>query len=107
MNKGLKALRRSLAEGGAIAALAVLGFGGAWMATPAVAQDYTQVAATGTIQSTSGQPIAGATVTITSNNQGFTRTATTNADGTYPYPGVAAGKLYLHDHRTRIRQLHG
>lgn len=91
MNKGLKALRRSLTEGGAIAALAVLGFGGAWMATPAVAQDYTQVAATGTIQSTSGQPIAGATVTITSNNQGFTRTATTNADGTYRVPALPPG----------------
>jgi hypothetical protein len=40
---------------------------------------------------TNGQPIAGATVTVTSNDQGFTRTVTTNDNGTYRVTALPQG----------------
>ncbi len=61
------------------------------IAAPAQAQDYQNVTASGRILSTNGQPVAGATVTIRSNGQGFTRTATTNASGAYRIPQVPTG----------------
>nr|WP_246346833.1 carboxypeptidase regulatory-like domain-containing protein [Sphingomonas jinjuensis] len=85
--------RRALRGGTALQALALLGagVGAAGIATPAAAQDYSQINATGRILSTSGEPIAGATVTVTSNGQGFTRTVTTGSDGTYRVPSLPQG----------------
>lgn len=61
------------------------------IAAPAHAQDYQNVTASGRIISTDGKPVAGATVTIRSNEQGFSRTATTNASGAYRIPQVPTG----------------
>ena len=82
-------LRRS----GALHALAMLSasVGAIALAAPAAAQDYTQVNATGRVQGTDGRPITGATVTVTSNAQGFSRTATTTADGSFRIPALPQG----------------
>lgn len=93
MTTTLNFARRALRGGTALQALALLGagVGAAGIATPVAAQDFTQVNATGRVQSTGGQPIAGATVTVTSNDQGFTRTATTSSDGSYRVPSLPQG----------------
>nr|WP_279330539.1 TonB-dependent receptor [Sphingomonas oleivorans] len=59
--------------------------------TPAAAQDYTNVTATGSVVDASGNGISGATVTVTSNAQGFTRSATTDSSGTYRVPALPQG----------------
>lgn len=81
LNFARKALRGSTA----LQALALMGagVGMAALATPASAQDYSNVNANGRVQGTDGKAIAGATVTATSNDQGFTRTVTTGDDGTF------------------------
>lgn len=76
-------------------ALALLGAGatGAIMvAAPAHAQDYTNITANGRVQGTAGQPIAGAVVTIQSNELGLTRTATTGPDGSFVIPQLPPGE---------------
>lgn len=45
----------------------------------------------GVVTDTSGANVPNATVTVTSNQQGFVRTATTNASGDYLVPGLPAG----------------
>src|SRR5690242_13489473 len=78
----------------AFQALALLGAGATTAfiaAAPAAAQDYTNVTATGRVIDNAGAPIGGATVTVTSNGQGFTRTATTDASGGFTIPQLPAG----------------
>jgi len=58
---------------------------------PAHAQDYNQVQATGVVQGTDGQPVGGATVTVTSNGQGFTRSVVTGNDGTFRIAALPQG----------------
>ncbi|MGV3577660.1 TonB-dependent receptor [Brevundimonas sp.] len=55
------------------------------MATPAaaVAQDISTGALQGSVTDQSGAPVAGATVELRSNEQGFVRTATTDATGSF------------------------
>jgi hypothetical protein len=85
--------RKMLRGGTALHALALLGagVGAVAMAAPAAAQDYSQVNATGRVQGTNGQPIAGATVTVTSNAQGDTRSVTTGNDGAFRVPALQQG----------------
>lgn len=86
--------RKSLRGGSALRALALLGAGltaSAMFAAPVAAQDYTNVTASGKVQGTNGTPLAGATVTITSDDQGFTRTATTDSSGGFRIPQIRAG----------------
>lgn len=65
-------------------ALVVAGVTGSiFVAAPAMAQDYTNITASGRIVGTDGQSIAGAQVTVVSNDQGFSRTATADSRGTY------------------------
>ncbi len=77
--------RKALRGSTALQAIALLGAGVGMtaIATPASAQDYSNVNANGRVQGTDGKAIAGATVTATSNDQGFTRTVTTGDDGTF------------------------
>lgn len=93
MFNNVKVARTSLRAGTALQALALMsaGLGVVGVATPAVAQDYSQVSATGRVQGSDGRPLAGATVTVTSNDQGFTRTATTSSDGTYRVSALPQG----------------
>lgn len=79
-------MRKKLRAGSALQALALLGAGvgaSAAFVAPASAQDFQNVTASGKVQGTNGQAIGGATVAITSNAQGFTRTTTTTSDGSY------------------------
>jgi outer membrane receptor protein involved in Fe transport len=58
---------------------------------PASAQDYTNIAASGRVTGDDGNPIAGATVKITSSDRGVGQTVTTDRDGTYTIPQIAPG----------------
>ncbi len=85
-------VRRVLCGGTALQALALIGAGaGVMIAAPVAAQDYSQVNATGRVLGTNGQPIAGATVTVRSNNQGDTRTVTTDGRGAFRIPALQQG----------------
>jgi hypothetical protein len=86
--------RKMLRGGSALQALALLGAGvaaSAMFAAPAAAQDYTNVTASGRVQGTDGNPLAGATVLITSNDQGYSQTVTTDASGSFRIPQVKPG----------------
>src|SRR6478609_639741 len=84
--------KRILRSGSALQAIALIGAGVSTIAyvAPASAQDFTTVAATGRVVSTSGAPIPGATVTITSNDQGFSQTTVTDSSGAYNFPTLPA-----------------
>ncbi|HEX8553234.1 MAG TPA: carboxypeptidase regulatory-like domain-containing protein [Sphingomonas sp.] len=86
-------MRKTLRSGTAFHALALLGagLGAVAVAAPAAAQDYTNTNATGRVQGTNGEPIAGATVTVTSDAQGFTRSVTTSSDGSYRVASIPQG----------------
>jgi outer membrane receptor protein involved in Fe transport len=76
----------------ALQALTIMGAGvTAIVATPAVAQDYTSGAISGTVTDESGAPVAGAKVVVTSVGQGFERTVTTSADGGFRVLGLSGG----------------
>ena len=82
-----------LRAGTALRALALIGagVGAAAFAAPAAAQDYVSGAMSGTVTNETGEAIAGATVTVTSKSQGFTRTATTSSSGSFRFAGLAPG----------------
>ena len=76
--------------------VAVLGAGVATMvAAPASAQDYTSGAVTGTVKNPSGAPVSGASVTLTSQAQGLTRSFVTGPNGTFTASGVSPGLYNL------------
>ena len=80
--------------GSALQVLALMGAGIAastMLAAPAMAQDFTNVTATGRVVGTDGNGINGATVTVTSNDEGFTRSVTTGNGGTYRVPSLPTG----------------
>ena len=89
----IKNARRSLRGGTALRALALVGagVGAIAIAAPAAAQDYTNLNATGRILNAEGRPIAGATVTVTSDAQGFSRSATTGSDGSFRVAAIPQG----------------
>ncbi len=59
--------------------------------TLASAQDYTSGTLSGTVSDASGVAVSGATVTVKSNAQGFTRDLTTDASGQFRAPLIPAG----------------
>jgi hypothetical protein len=61
------------------------------MATPAVAQDYTSGALAGSVTDANGAPIEDASVTLTSEEQGFTRSTTTSSSGTFRFIALPPG----------------
>lgn len=65
------------------------------LAPEAQAQDYTSGVITGSVEDESGAPVAGATVTITSRAQGFSRTATTSSSGAYRFAGLPGGQYSI------------
>lgn len=92
--KTLHQITRTLRGGSALQALALVGatavVGGAF-AAPAAAQDFTNVTATGRVTDASGTAIPGATVSVTSDTQGFNRTVTTDSSGSYRVPQIPQG----------------
>ncbi|WP_245158284.1 MULTISPECIES: TonB-dependent receptor [unclassified Brevundimonas] len=85
-------LLRSTMFGGA-ALMALTAAPAVVMLTPSIAeaQDYTAGTLSGTVQSTSGAPVAGAAVSIVSNQQGIVRQATTDASGRFRVPLIPTG----------------
>lgn len=59
--------------------------------TTASAQDYTTGGLSGTVTDSNGAPVAGATVRISSNEQGFGRTVTTDSNGSFRVTQVPQG----------------
>lgn len=76
-------------------ALALLGAGTSVAfigAAPAAAQqDYTRGSISGTVASEAGAPLAGAAVTLRSNEQGFTSNTTTDAAGRFEFNSLPTG----------------
>ena len=60
--------------------------------TEAVAQNLVQGAIAGTVETQTGAPVSGATVTLRSVSQGFTRTYTTGADGSFRAVALPQGQ---------------
>jgi hypothetical protein len=90
-NKVSKAL---FSAGTALRALAMVSgtmVAATMVASPAMAQDYTNVTASGKIQDASGKGIAGASVTVTSNAQGFKQTVKTDSSGEYRVTALPQG----------------
>lgn len=87
---------RVLVASTALQAVALVG-GMAAIATsaPAVAQDYTTGAISGTVTDASGNGVSGATVTLNSIGQGFSRTATTGGNGTFRFNNLPSGEYDL------------
>ena len=78
----------------ALQALALLGAGVSTAfvaATPAAAQDYTRGNIVGTVTDSAGAPVAGATVTVTSNEQGTRTVTTTDSNGRFQATSLATG----------------
>ncbi|KKC23751.1 hypothetical protein WP12_23145, partial [Sphingomonas sp. SRS2] len=80
---------------GSAAVLAICGAPVAMVAmvasAPAFAQDYTSGALAGDVVNVSGAPVAGATVKLTSEDQGFSRTTTTTSNGGFRFAAVPPG----------------
>ncbi|HEV7228665.1 TonB-dependent receptor [Brevundimonas sp.] len=60
--------------------------------TQAAAQNLVQGAVAGTVETQTGQPVSGATVTLQSVSQGFTRTYTTGANGEFRAVALPQGQ---------------
>ena len=78
----------------ALQALAILGAGltaSMIVATPASAQDYTRGSLQGTVTNPAGAPLTNAKVTLQSNEQGFTRTTTTDSNGRFDFTLLPTG----------------
>ena len=99
--KGLQSMttkdlrKRLLGAGSALQVLALVGAGaaiGTIAATPAAAQDLTAGVIAGTVTNEAGTPVPGATVTLTSQEQGFTRTVSTSGSGNFRFVGLPAGR---------------
>ncbi|WP_062341893.1 carboxypeptidase-like regulatory domain-containing protein [Novosphingobium sp. CCH12-A3] len=56
-----------------------------------MAQDYTRGNLVGTVTDQAGAPVVGAEVTIRSNEQGFTRTTTTDSSGQFRATALPTG----------------
>ena len=86
--------RQFLKASSALRAVSIIGGAtlAASLSSPIVAQDFTQVTATGRVLNDAGQPIPNATVVIRSDQQGFERTVTTSSNGTYRIPALPQGR---------------
>jgi hypothetical protein len=83
-----------LRRGAALQALVLMGAGVGFAAiTPqsAFAQDYTRGNLVGTVVDQAGAPVSGAEVSIKSNEQGFNRSATTDANGSFRVTALPTG----------------
>lgn len=90
--------KRLLGAGSALRVLALVGAGAAASgiaSAPAAAQDYTSGAIVGSVSDEAGNPLPGATVTLTSVSQGFTRTASTGGNGTFRFASLPPGRYTI------------
>lgn len=61
------------------------------ISTPAFAQDYTSGALTGNVADSEGSPVVDAAVTLTSEDQGFTRSTSTSSNGVFRFAALPPG----------------
>ena len=85
--------KSALCSASCLQALSVTGMavGAIALAAPAAAQDYTRGVLAGTVVDEAGAPVSGAQVTVTSNEQGFSQTATTNEAGAFTVAALPTG----------------
>lgn len=86
--------RTILSSSTALSAVAMLGgalTASAFVAAPAFAQDYTTGALVGSVQTADGARALQGTVSVRSDAQGFTRTATLNSDGSFRVQSLPPG----------------
>ena len=88
-----KFTRAALCASSALHAVIVVGVGVAALAVsqPAMAQDYTNVTASGRVRGTDGKAVANAKVEVILNEQGFSRTTSTDASGGYRISQLPSG----------------
>lgn len=84
-----RSFRKGLLASAACGLLTITG--AALVPCAAHAQGFTTFLGTGTVVDANGKPIEGATVTVRSQDQGFSRSATTSRDGTYSLPELRNG----------------
>ncbi|NOX81486.1 MAG: TonB-dependent receptor [Alphaproteobacteria bacterium] len=77
--------------GAAVAALAPAALVATSAFAPAFAQDFTSGGLDGNVADASGAAVGGASVSVTSNAQGFTRTTTSSSGGTFRLSGLPQG----------------
>ncbi|SFK32483.1 Carboxypeptidase regulatory-like domain-containing protein [Sphingomonas sp. NFR04] len=90
----MKKTQIKLRGGSALSVLALLGgtvCASVAVSAPAAAQDFTNVTASGRVVDKNGKPIPGATVSVTSNTQGFKRSVETDGSGSYRIPLLPQG----------------
>ena len=86
--RGLKTSRKVLAATIAVAAVSAL------VATPATYAQETTAEVRGVVIDTSGSPLEGATIVVTSKATGISKTVEANANGGYSVRGLPAGVVY-------------
>jgi hypothetical protein len=94
MFKISKISKQLLSASSALQAVALISTGmvmATVLATPAMAQDFTNVTATGKIVDADGKAIPGATVKLTSNDQGFSKTVEADNGGSYRIVALPQG----------------
>lgn len=94
MSVSSKISKRLFNTGSALQAIALLGAGvvsSVVFVTPVAAQDFTNVTATGRVIGPNGAAIADATIALKSNDQGFSKTVTTDSSGNYRIPALPQG----------------
>ena len=79
------AVLSTMAGGALVATVATL------LPTVAQAQDFTSGAVVGSVKTEAGAPAAGASVTLTGQNNGYTTTTTTDADGRFQATQLPTG----------------
>ncbi|GJL94173.1 MAG: membrane protein [Hyphococcus sp.] len=93
--KNKAGVRKQLFMSAAVAALAPTALVSTAVMSPAAAQDYTSGGVSGNVVDSSGNPVSGATVTITSNAQGFSRSTTSSGSGTFGFSGLPQGSYTI------------
>lgn len=83
-------LASTMAGGAALFVMTAVSATAIMLPSQAVAQDYTSGVLSGTVSDASGARVANATVAVTSN-QGSSRTAVTDANGSFRIPALAVG----------------
>ena len=86
--RGLKTTQKSLA---ATVATAMLSFA---LVTPVAQAQETTAEVRGVVVNTSGAPLEGATVVVTSRATGISKTVEAGANGSYSVRGLPAGVAY-------------
>ncbi len=74
-------------------AIASTAIAGAMTLAPGVYAQETSAIVRGAVSTSSGEPLAGATVMVTSNTTGVTKTVTTDAGGVLLGQGPACGRV--------------